>query len=123
MVPGRLGTLTPRQAASNVRLVPGRSVLGRGVLLAAAFAVCGSPAVALQVRVALDWPSGRPASALARARVQALRTAGLAVGDVPIELEGGLDGVALDLGEGLWHVQAEAPGYWSQGAEVVVGRQ
>ena len=102
---------------------PGRSVLGRGVLLAAALAVSGSQALALPVRVALDWPSGRPASALARARIKALRTAGLTAGGVPVEAEAGPDGVVLDLDDGVWQVQAEALGYWSQGAEVAVGRQ
>ena len=98
-------------------------MLGRGVLLAAALAVCGSQAAALPVRVALDWPSGRPASALARARIQAVRTAGPTEGGVPVEAEAGPDGVVLDLGDGVWQVQASAPGYWSQGAEVAVGRE
>lgn len=111
---GAPGGWTLRRAASRVRVVPGRSVLGRGVLLAAALAVCGSQAAALPVRVALDWPSGRPASALARARIQALRTAGPAEGGVPVEVEAGPDGVVLDLGDGVWQVQASAAGYWSQ---------
>lgn len=114
---------TCRRAAPGVHTVPGRSVLGRGVFLAAAFAASGLPAVALPVRVELDWPSARPGFAHARPRIQALRTAGPAVGGAPIAVEGGPDGVNLDLGEGVWHLQAEAPGYWSQGAEVVVGRQ
>lgn len=79
--------------------------------------------MALPVRVEIDWPSGRPGSALASARIRALRTAGLTAGGVPIEAEAGPDGVALDLDDGVWLVQAEAPGYWSQGAEVAVGRQ
>jgi hypothetical protein len=72
--------------------------------------------------VTLDWPSGRPASVLARARVQALRTAGPTEGGAPVEAEAGPDGVVLDLGDGAWQLQAEALGYWSQGAEVAGGR-
>ena len=97
-------------------------MFGRGVLLAAALAVCGSQATALPVRVAFDWPAGRPASP-SRARVQAVRTAGLTEAGVPVEAEAGPDGVVLDLGEGVWQVRTEARGYWSPGAEVAVGRQ
>jgi hypothetical protein len=98
-------------------------VFGRGLLLSAAFAVCGSTAAALPVRVVLDWPSGRPASTHARAHIQAIRTAGPTASSVPVEAEAGPDGVILHLGEGVWQVHARAPGYWSPGAEVAVGRQ
>ena len=97
-------------------------MFGRGVLLAAALAVCGSQAAALPVRVAFDWPAGRPTS-LSRTRIQAVRTAGLTEAGVPVAAEAGPDGVVLDLGEGVWQVRAEAPGYWSPGAEVAVGRE
>jgi hypothetical protein len=96
-------------------------VLGRGVLLAAALAACGAPAAALPVRVDLDWPAGRPAPEPARARLQAVRTAGSTGGGVPVEAQAGPDGVVLDLGDGVWQVQASAPGYWSPAAEVAVG--
>ena len=96
-------------------------MLDRGVLLAAALAVCGSQAAALPVRVVLDWPSGGPASA--RARIEAVRTAGSTEGGVRVEAEGGRDGVRLDLGDGIWQVQASVPGYWSQGAQVAVRRE
>jgi len=89
------------------------------VALVAVLAVWGSPAAALPVRVAFDWPSGRPASA-PRARIQALRTAGPAGGGQTVEAEAGPDGVVLDLGDGVWQVQASAPGFWSAGAEVAV---
>jgi hypothetical protein len=95
-------------------------VLGRTVLL---LAVCGSQAVALPVHVALDGPADRPTSALARVRIQAVWTGGPAEDGVPVKAEAGPDGVVLDLGNGVWQVQASAPEYWSQAAEVVVGRQ
>jgi len=94
-----------------------------GLGIAAALAVCGSPAAAVPVRVALDWHSGRPASALARPRIQALRLAGPTEGGGPVAADAGPDGVVLDLGNGVWQVQAQAPGYWSEGAEVAVGGQ
>jgi hypothetical protein len=61
----------------------------------------------------------------ARAHIQAVWTAGPADNGVPagVEAEAGPDGVVLDLGDGVWQVQASAPGYWSQGAEVVVARK
>jgi carboxypeptidase family protein len=97
----------------------------RRVLPAAVLAVCGSQAAALPVRVALDWPSGRPAAAPARPRpfIQALRTAGATPGGVPVEAEAGPEGAVLDLGDGVWQLRATAPGYWSQAAEVTVGLQ
>ena len=99
-------------------------MLDRGVLLAAALAVCGSQAAALPVRVALDWPSGRPASALARARVEARSDGRSDRGRrAPSKPKPGADGVVLDLGDGVWQVQASVPGYWSQGAQVAVGRR
>src|SRR5439155_1117125 len=52
-----------------------------------------------------------------------LRTAGPTAGGVPVEAEAGPDVVVLDLGEGVWQVQASALGYWSPGAEVAVGRE
>jgi hypothetical protein len=101
-------------------------MFGRRVLLVAALAVCGSQAGALPVRVALDWPAGIPASAPAQAHIQAVWTAGPANNGVPptgVEAEAGPDGVILDLGDGVWQVQASASGYWSQAAEVVVARK
>jgi hypothetical protein len=93
------------------------------VALAAALAAAGSPASALPVRVTLDWASAKPASAPARAHIQAVRTAGFTQGGVPVEAEAGPDGVVLDLGDGVWELQAAAPGYWSPRAEVAVSGQ
>ena len=98
-------------------------MLGRRVLLAATFAICGTQAGALPVHVALEWPTGLPAPELAHAHIQAVWTAGAANNSVPIDAEAGPDGVVLDLSAGVWQVQAFAPGYWSPGAEVVVARQ
>src|SRR5450631_3790948 len=98
-------------------------MLDRRVLLVAALAVCGSRAAARPVHVALDWPTSTPASARASARIQAVQTAGSNAGAVPVQAEAAPEGVVLNLGDGIWHVQASAPGYWSQGAEVVVARQ
>jgi hypothetical protein len=95
-------------------------VLFRGVLIAAGLAACASQAAALPVRIVLDWPSGAPASA--RARIHALRAAGPTGGGAPVQAEAGPDGVALDLASGVWQVHASAPGYWSEGAEVAIGR-
>jgi hypothetical protein len=93
----------------------------RGVkFLATALVACGSPAAALPVRVALEWPADRPASAVARVHIQAIRTAGPVAGGPPVEAEAGPDGAVLDLGSGVWQVEASAPGYWSDGAEVTV---
>jgi len=110
-----------KPAGPRVCALPGRSALGRGALLAAALVVCGSPATALPVRVGLEWPADRPPSAVARIHVQAIRTAGPpASGPVEAEAEAGPAGAILDLGGGVWQVQASAPGYWSDGAEVTV---
>jgi len=102
-------------------VVRGGFMLGRGVLLIAALAACGSQARALPVHVALDWPAGKPAPALARAHIKAFRLAGGTESAAPIEAEAGPDGVVLDLGDGVWQVQASTPGYWSQEAEVTLG--
>jgi hypothetical protein len=97
----------------------------RKVFLAAVLAVCGSQAVALPVRVTLEWPAGIPASGAARAHIRALWTEGPASNGVPagVEAEAGQDGAVLELGDGVWHVEATASGYWSKGAEVVVARK
>jgi hypothetical protein len=64
-------------------------------------------------------------SAPAQAHIQAVWTAGPANNGVHIgvEAEAGPDGVVLNLSDGVWQVKTTAPGYWSQGAEVVVARQ
>ena len=100
-----------------------RSMHGRRVLLLAVLSICTSQAVALPVHVTLEWPSGIPASARPSARIQAVRMAGPNHGGAPVEAEAEPDGVVLNLSDGVWQVQASAPGYWSQGAEVVVDHQ
>jgi hypothetical protein len=97
-------------------------VPGRKALLAAILVAVGSQAAAVPVRVALSWDSGGPGPS--RARIQAIRTVGTTGGSVPVAVEAGPDGAAvLDLGEGVWNIQAEAHGYWSPGSEVAVGRE
>ena len=95
-------------------------MLGRGLLLVAALVFSGFRAGATPVHIAIDWPTGTPASSPARVHIYAVWTAGPATHGVPagIEAEAGPDGVVLDLGEGVWQVQASAPGYWGQGAQV-----
>jgi len=95
-------------------------VLRRVGLLAAALVLWGSAAPAVPVRVGLAWPADRVAPAVARVHIQAIRTAGPRVGGPPVEAETGPDGTTLDLGGGVWQLQASAPGYWSDGAEVTV---
>jgi len=99
-------------------------MVGR-LLLVAGLALCGAQAGALPVHVALDWPTGMSTSAPISAHIQAIWAAGPANNGVPagVEAEAGPDGAVLDLSDGVWQVQASAPGYWSQGAEVVVPRQ
>jgi len=98
-------------------------MLGRKVLLGATFAFCGLQAAALPVHVVLDWPSGTPTSTLARVHIRAVRTAGDTDSAVPVEAEAPPDGAVLELAEGVWQVQASAPGYWSQEAQVTVSRE
>jgi hypothetical protein len=64
-----------------------------------------------------------PASAFARAHIQAVRLVSDAKSTLPIEAEAGPDGAVLDLDDGVWRVQASSPGFWSQEVEVRVGRQ
>jgi hypothetical protein len=95
---------------------------GRRMLLVAALVVSCLRAGALPVRVAIDWPTGTPPSTLAHAHIHAVWTAGPANKSAPtgVEAEAGPDGVVLNLADGVWQVQASAPGYWSQGAQVAV---
>lgn len=98
-----------------------RSTLCRKVfLLAAGFAVYASQAVALPVHVSFEWPSGTPPAVRTSARIQAVRAAGLNANSTPIETEAGPNGAVLNLSDGVWQVQASAPGYWSQGAELTI---
>lgn len=91
-----------------------------GSLLFVALATGGATASPVPVRVELDGPA--KTSAPARVHLQATRTGGAAAGGAPVEAEAGALEAVLELGDGTWHVQASAPGWWSPGAEVVVGR-
>ncbi len=97
--------------------------LCRRALPGAALAFFALQADALPVHVALDWPAGMPTSAVTHVNIQAVRMAGYSESAVPVEAEAALHGVVLNLGAGVWQVQASAPGYWSQEVEVAVARQ
>ncbi len=66
---------------------------------------------------------GKPTSAPAQARIQAVWMSGATGNGAPIEAVAGPGGVDFDLSEGAWQVQAFASGYWSQRVEVAVTRQ
>ena len=87
-------------------------------------AVCAARVGAVPVHLFFDWSAGMPAS-VPRARIQAVWTAGAADGGIPaaVQAEAGPDGVILDLRDGVWKVDAFAPGYWSQGVQIAIDRQ
>jgi hypothetical protein len=95
------------------------------MLLVASLIVSGLKAGALPVHVAIDWPTGIPSSSPARVHIHAVWMAGSANTAVSpeVEAEAGLEGVDLNLVDGVWQVQASAPGYWSQEAQVAVDGQ
>jgi Carboxypeptidase regulatory-like domain len=82
-----------------------------------------SQALAVPVHVSLEWPAGMPASGAARTRIQAVRAVGSGDSGAPLEAEAGPDGAVVELSDGVWWVQASAPGYWSQEAEITVAGQ
>lgn len=102
-----------------------RSMFGQRIFPVVALAICCSQAMALPIHVALEWPASTPPSSISSVHIQAIRTAtaGSTNSAVPIEAEATLGGAILNLSNGVWLVQASAPGYWSQGSEVMVGRQ
>lgn len=78
----------------------------------------------MPVHVTLDWPAGTPTSTIARVHIQAVRTAGPPESDnLASEADAAPDGAVLNLGEGVWQVQASAPGYWSQHADITIASQ
>lgn len=95
-------------------------MFGRSVLVSAAFAFCSLQSEALPVHVTFEWPAGMPTSSVTRVRVQAIRSAGHTSSAGPVEAEGAPDRTTLDLADGVWEIQAFAPGYWSQAAEVAI---
>jgi carboxypeptidase family protein len=95
-------------------------MFARSVLVSAAVAFCSVHVEALPVHVVFEWPAGTPTSSVTSVRVRAIRSAGHTNSAAPVEAEGSPDGTTLDLAEGIWEIQAFAPGHWSQAAEVAV---
>lgn len=77
-------------------------------------------AVAVPVHVSFDWPRNIPASASAIVHVEAVQTAGPNAMAQPIEADSAPQGMVLNLGAGVWRLQASVAGYWSQGTDVEV---
>lgn len=98
------------------------SALGRRLLPVAALAFICSQAAAVPVHVALEWSSGTPSSARANVSMRAVRVAGAGNSAAPVEAEAGANGAILNLGQGMWQVQASAPGFWSERAQVAISR-
>ncbi len=96
---------------------------GHKIVLGAAFVLCSLHADALPVHVQFEWPVGMSSCTVTHIRVQAIRSAGYTKSATPVETEAEPDGTTLDLGNGVWHVQASVPGYWSPGTEVAVHGQ
>jgi hypothetical protein len=101
-------------------------MLARTTLVAAIFALCVLRASALPVHLApvhlaFAWPSALPAST--PIHIHATRMVGDTTGSQPVDAEVAPGGAVLDLGEGIWQVQAFAAGYWSPGAEITVGSE
>lgn len=88
--------------------------------LLALYATC---AHALPVRLTFDWPSSTPPAVNIKVHIYAVRMAGAEASAAPLQTDGGPDGIVLDLEQGVWLVQAFAPGFWTEGAEVNVGGQ
>jgi carboxypeptidase family protein len=95
-------------------------LLARCIVLLAVLTVACVQAAAQPVRVEIEWPPNTPTSVRENARIQAIQTAGPNQGTAAVEARVGESGPALNLSEGVWQVQASAPGYWSQQTEVVV---
>jgi hypothetical protein len=85
-------------------------------------AICALRARALPVQVAFDWPAGNPTSTTSQIHIYAIKLAGNAA-SATVEVDADPNGVNVNLDDGVWQLQATAPGYWSQGAEVAVGGQ
>lgn len=113
--------MQPGMCASRASALPmlSRTIFVRILLIGSVFALCAFEARALPVHLAFRWPSGMtPASA--PVHIRAARMVGDTTSAAPVEVDAAPNGAVLDLGEGVWQVQAYAAGYWSQGAEVSV---
>ena len=99
------------------------SLLFRNFVYVVALGTSTLPLSGLPVHVTLVWAGGTPSSPPASVHIAAIRTAGTSAGGPPVQTEGGSTGMFLNLGEGVWQVQASSSGYWSVPVEVVVQRQ
>ncbi len=81
------------------------------------------PSWAVPVHLSFDWPAGAPPSTGIKVHIYAVRMAGAEASAAPVQSDSGPDGIVLDLDQGVWLVQAFAPGYWTEGTEVSVGEQ
>lgn len=91
--------------------------------IATVFILCAMRTWAVPVHLSFDWPASTPASADAKVHIYAVRMAGTEASAAPVQADSGPDGTILNLDEGVWLVQAFAPGYWTEGAEVTAGGQ
>lgn len=98
-------------------------MFGREIFLSAVFVLCFSHAEALPIHVQFEWPAGMPSSGSTPIRVQAVRSAGYTKSAAPVAVDAATEGATLDLGHGVWEVQASARGYWSEATEVAVDGQ
>jgi len=94
-------------------------VVDRRVVLAFVAMVVGAgQCAAAPVRVAFDWHGGGGVQMPARVHIRAVRVVGNSVRSLPVEADASTDGGVIELGEGVWMVEASAPGFWNQGMEV-----
>jgi hypothetical protein len=96
-------------------------MLGRRALTSAVLVLCSLRVWALPVHLAFDWPAGMRAPA--QIRLHAALLASDAGEGMQVEADAGPGGIVLDLSPGVWQIQAFAPGFWSQGAQITVGGQ
>ena len=100
-----------------------RMMSSRSRWIATVFILCAMRTWAVPVHLSFDWPASTPASADAKVHIYAVRMAGTEASAAPVQADSGPDGTILNLDEGVWLVQAFAPGYWTEGAEVTAGGQ
>lgn len=98
------------------------SALGRRLLPVVALVFIWAQAAAVPVHVTLAWSSGTPLSVRANVSIRAVRVAGAGESGAPVEADAGANGAVLNLGQGMWQVQASVPGFWTQGAQVAISR-
>lgn len=101
----------------------GETMSSRSVWIATVLALCAMRIHGLPVRLNFDWPSSTPPSSSIRVHIYAARMAGAEASAAPLQTDSGPDGIVLDLEPGVWLVQAFAPGFWTEGAEINAGGQ